>query len=34
MIGMIGNKSYDVVTMKIKLNWKSNCTVSFMETKK
>ena len=26
------DKFYDAVTMKMKCNWKSNWTVSFMET--
>ena len=30
----MGNEFYDVVTMKMICNWRSNCTVSFMETKK
>ena len=29
-----GNAFYDVVTMKMKCNWESNWTVSFMETEK
>ena len=31
---MTGNTLYDVVTMKMKCNWKYNWTVSFVETKK
>ena len=34
MVWMMGNEFYDVVTMKIKFNWKSNWTLSFMETKR
>ena len=34
MVWMMGNEFYDVVTMKIQFNWKSNWTLSFMETKR
>ena len=27
-----GNEFYDVMTMKMKCNWKYDCTVSFIDT--
>ena len=33
MLWIMGNEVYDVVTIKMKCNWKYNWTVSFMETK-
>ena len=32
MLWMMGDEFYDVVTIKIKSNWKSNWTISLMET--
>ena len=34
MLWMMGNEVYDIVTMKMKCNWRYDLTVSFIETSK